>query len=587
MTIPNTPLSRHDYALSLIEQIKTEIENDSINDAVLQLAQLTEHMSDWQRSENLQSARAWLDEALQGDLLTFDGGIARDYLQKWVTALDTPDNNPELEDYRQRIEKRAKAKNDTLLIRGVISHSNEIIEHAQSLEASSEPPAPNFMLRQYYNKVKTIVLSAQAEHDKNPELEQLVQRVERLHSNKETASSIFSMALESKKYSNALNNLDQLPPEFLVPRFTATEDVAGTLRLSYQGMIPLADARQEITTRAEQWAQTVSTHAITTAQRYLDAHEPQEAITELDLGDNVEKFLSAEQKTALETIQSTATSDLRNKERAEERATKALERVGTDSLAAWDEYVAAFQLYQWADGMMEAYQAVTEAMRDQLQAMAHEADIAFHEARDMVRVREICKIAKTRYANKDASLTELLQQFDEFEGMLQRYQDYITAGNEILVKVKATIWEDAVAANDFLTQIESYPDFVLQAFEELYDLRIQVNQRLNADQTYNKLYTALFNDVLPEITQAIERTTVAAGEFTSDDRFPVLEKWLKYHMAFISAKPHYDRGNYEQTLQLIAPVLNHPKHPDYETAIKMNQVIQEAQAQDNEDSSDN
>lgn len=583
MTIPNTPLSRKDMVLNLIEQVKAEIENDNINDAALQVAQLTQHITDWQRSENLQKARIWLDSALEDDLLSFDATLARDYLQKWQNASDSEGENPELADYRQRVETRATQKNEALLIRGVISHSNEITEKARQLEIGAEPPAPDFMMRQYYDKVQGIVLAAQADYEKNAELEQLVQAVERLHNNKETAAIIFSMALESQKYSNALNNLEQLPGEFLVPRFTATEDVSGEVRLQYQGMVQIPLAREEITTLAKAWATKVITEAMATAQRYLVAHEPQSAVDELDTGDNVEKFLDAEQKIQLEEAKTIATTQLRNREKAEEGAEKALELAKTDALAAWDEYTTAFQLYQWADGLDEARQTALNGMRSNLKEMAQEADVTFHEARDMERVREICNHARTRFTNKDDSLNELLQQFDEFEDMIQSYQEYIMAGNEILSRVKETIWDDAVAANDFLTQIESYPDFVLQAFDELYDLRVQVNQRLNADQTYNQLYKALFNETMPEITEAIEHTNVASGEFVGDERFPVLELWLKYHMAFIPAIQQFELGAYQQVLQLISPVLNHPQHPDYEVAVKMSQTIQAAN-QENSDS---
>jgi len=587
VTTPNMPISRKDFALNLIEQIKTEIENGDVNDAALQLAQLTEHIAEWQRSENLQSARAWLDAAFQEDLLAFDIGKARDFLQKWTDATDNPDENPELLDYQERVNQRAKQKNEALLIRGVMSHSDEILIQAKTLESGSEAPAPDFMLRQYYGKAKNIVLSAQAEHDKNPDLEQLVQRVERLYTNKEAAATIFPMALESKKFSNALNNLEQMPVDFLVPRFTSLESASDEIRLQYQGMVQIPVARDEITTLAKAWASKVAGDAIATSQRYLDAHEPQEAVDELEIGENVEKFLDADQKATLEGAKSTATTALRNREKAEERASKALELVDSDPLAAWDEYAAAYQLYQWADGIDEARQSALKGMRSRLTKMARDADVAFHEARDMERVSEICTRAKTRFANKDASLNELLQQFDEFEEMIRSYQEYITTGNEIIAKVKTAVHEDAVAANDLLTQVESYPDFVLEAFDELYDLRVLVNQRLNSNQTYNDLYKALFVDHLPDITRAIEQTNAAGDQFPADDRFKTLENWLKYHMAFVSAEKQFERGAYEQVVQLIAPVLSQPQHPDYEAAQKMSLTIQAARQQDEASTGEN
>ena len=580
MTIPNMPLSRKDIALNLLEQIRVEIENDSVNDAVLQLSQLSQHMSDWQRKENLQNARVWLDAALSGDLLAFDIGTANDYLSKWSDASDDADENPELADYRKRVELRSKQKNEALLVRGVVSHSNEILDQAKTLERGNEPPAPSFILREYYEKVRNIVLSARAEHDRNSELEQLVQKVKRLHQHKASAAIIYSMALESKKYSNALNNLEQYPHDFLVPRFTATEDISGELRLNYQGMVGVDVARQEITTQAKTWARTVANDAIRKSQQYLEAHEPQEAVDELEFGESIEKFLDADHKKEVTQAQSTALTQLRNREKAEDLATKALSLAESKPLDAWAEVIAAQNLYEWADGLADARHATLTAMQAQLQTLAHNADVEFHEKRNMKRVLEICTHAKTSYANKSEEITSQLQTFDEFEDMVQRYQEYINAGNDILAKVKSLIWEDSVAANDFLTQVESYPEFVLEAFPNLYDLRVQVNKRLNADQTYNELYKSLFSETLPEVTEALERTNVASSDFESDERFPKLDTWLRYHMAFISAKVQFEQGAYDKALQLIAPVLNHPKHPDYEDAQKMSQAIQASKDSD-------
>ena len=581
MTIPNNPLARKDIALTLIENVKVELENEDVNAAMATINQLEAHVKDWQRSENLQAARSWLENALRDDLLAFDTAIARDYLQKWADASDNPDENPELLHYRAKVDKRSQQKNTVLLERGVISHCDEILEEAQKLETGSEPPAPSFMLKNYYAKAHNIAVAVQADLPKNTELEQLAARVERILNNKESAALVYSMALENQKYSNALHNLDQLPSDALIPRFTLIEDTTGEKRLNYQGMVSIGSARAEITSLAKSWAGGVLAQVIKTSQQYVDAHEPQDAVEELEIGEHVEKFLEAEQKTELQTAQSEAAIQLRNRESAEASARKAIELAADHPLKAWDEYASAYQTYQWAEGLDEARHAAVEGIRSRLQAMAHEADVAFHEARDMEQVRAISQQAKSTYAGKDASVDELLAQFDEFEDMIRSYEEYITTGNEILAKVKELIWEDAVAANELLTQVESYPDFVLEAFAELYDLRSQVNIRLNADQTYNQLYTALFNDTLPEITHAIEHTNVAGSDFPSDDRFPKLELWLKYHMAFISAQQHFQRGANEQVLQLIAPVLNHPQHPDYENAQQMQQQIQPTQQETN------
>lgn len=573
MTNLNPTQNNTEHALTLLEQIRDALENDGVDDAIEAVDDLAEYLAEWQRTETLQSARAWLEAALQDELLAFDVNAARRMVDKWADAT-TAEENPELDDYRERVEKRADAKAEALMVRGVASHCDEILAQAKTLENGTEAPAPSFMLKQYYTKAKMIAEAARADRESNPDLEQLVQRVGRLHSNKETASIVYGMALENQKYSNALHNLDQLPEDFLVPRFTAANLDADEVRLQYQGMVARSAARQEITQFAQQWALKVAGRAIQTAQQYLDAYEPQEAVDELDLGDNVAQFLDAETKSALDTAQTTAMTQLRNREKAEERAEKALALVSDNPLAAWDEYEAAVALYPQADGLDEAKKATLKGMRSQLKGLFREADTAFHQMRDMDRVREIVARARTQFANKDESLDELVAEFGEFEDMVQRYEDYISTGNDILTQVKDVMNEDAVAANDLLTQVESYPDFVLEAFGELYDLRTRVNQRLNADQTYNRLYRALFNESMPDVQAALEETNTASQEFVSDSRFGSLENWLKYHMAYLSARQSFQNGAHEQALQLMQPVLGQAEHPDYEDAVAMRQQIQ-------------
>jgi hypothetical protein len=583
MSLPSKK-SRKEEALELLESIRAELEDDALDKAAEGLGQLSKLMGEWQRSLHIQAARNWLDNAFDEDVLAFDAGTAREHLQKWTEASAEAAESHELSDYRKRVEARDKSKHEALFVRGVISHCDELLSQAQTMETGSEAPAPDFMLRQYYQKARAIAIAAQSEHEKNTDLGRLVQRVERLFHQKESAIAVYTMAIESQKFSNALHNLEQLPDDFLVPRFTTLENLSGEKKLSYQGMVELEKAREEISIQAQTWAGSTAEKAIKTSQQYLEAHEPAEAVEELDLGENVEKFLTLEQKEDLQIAKTNATSQLRNREKAEERATRALEILADEPLKAWDEYTAALGLFEWIDGLEEVKQAVLKTLRGRLKAMARDVDTAFHEQRDMARVRQICQRAKSSYAGKDPSLAEQLAKFDEYEEMAKSYEDYLVTGGEILEKVKAFIWEDAVAANDLLTQVESYPDFVIEAFPSLYELRVQVNQRLNAEQTYNQLYKALFNETMPEITQAIERTKIAGEDFPDDNRFQTLAQWLQYHMAFLSGRGTAERGLAEQAMQLITPVLNNPQHPDYEEAQKLRRSLEaKKQAADDEE----
>lgn len=578
MTSP-TPISRKDRALQLLDQIQAEIHNDHLDNAVAQLQQLSEHFSEWQKSEHIQAARAWLETALEADLLTFDAGMAQKHLNKWAKATENAEDNPELEQYREQVAARILEKNDALLVRGVVSHCDELLTEARKLQASNEPPAPDFMMKRYFTKARDIALSSQAEHEDNAELERLVQRVERVFNNNQTANAVYTMALDTQKFSNALHNLEQLPADSLVPRFTSTEDSSGTVKLQYQSMVNLEAAREEINKLAKIWAAATLEEVLKQAQQFLDAHEPQEAVEELDLGENLIKFLEAEHKEQLQQAQTEATTQLRNREKAEAKLEQVLQIVAEDAQKAWDEYASAYQLYQWADGIEEVRQATAKALRSELKAMLRQADAAFHEERNMEKVRQLSEGAKVNFANKDASLNELLQQFAEFDDMVQSYEEYIMNGKQILSKVSQLVHEDSVAANDLLSQVESYPEFVLAAFDNLYDLRVLVNQRLNADHNYSQLYPALFHDTAGEVTQAIEKSKEAVEEFPNDSRFPQLVQWLQYHMAFLSAQQQAEHGAIEHAMQLLSPVLNSSKHPDHDDAQKLYQELQAVKQQ--------
>jgi hypothetical protein len=577
MTVP-VPSSRKDRALQYLDLLRAELENDELENAVAQLAQLNQLLAEWRRSELIQAAREWLDDALQDDVLAFDGATADDYLDRWADALETNSEHPELDSYRQRVTKRISDKNDALQIRGAISYCNELLDAADKLERASDPPKPDFVLQQYYRKARGVALTAQSTYAENVDIQRLVQRIERIYNHKETASHIYPMALEGSKFSNALNNLDQLPDDMLIPHYTATSASTDETKLTFNGMVMKAQARDEMQRLGKTWASTTLQKAIQTSQQYLDAHEPQEAVDKLELGENVEKFLEEMQRTELQSAKTKATSDLRNRERAEERAQKAIELAPEDAMRAWDEYANAYHTYQWIDELEEARQTVVKSLRSQMKGMLKEADTAFHDARDMARVRQIAQRVKSQYANKDTSLDEMLKQFTEFEEMVTRYEEYYNNAKDTLTKVHTLLNEDAHGANELLSQVETYPQFVLEAFEDVYDLRQKVNQRLNADHTYSQLYPALFNDSTQAVMSAVEKCKIAANDYPDDSRFKGLIQGLQYHMAFLNAEQSAASGAIEQALALLSPVLNNTEHPDNEAARKLQQQLRARQA---------
>ncbi len=572
------PDSRKSRAVQLLEQLQSDLESDSLDEAVSQAQTLYEHLREWQKSQHIRAAREWLDEAVQDDALAFDSRTAREHLARWQSAIEYDPENPppELAHYQEQVETRIQEKQDALQIRGVISHCSDLLDKASTLEAGDDPPHPDFMMTNYYEKVRRIALSAKSDYDDSTDLDRLVQRVERVYTHKDTAAHIYEMALEQRKYTNALHNLDQLPNDTLVPRYTATEDSLGAVKLNYQEMVSAAKARQEIRRIAQTWATDTVQQAIETAERQLNAHDPEEAVDTLELSDNMDKFLDDSLKQELTSVQSKAKTSLRNRQKAEDRAKKALELAGDEPLAAWDEYASAYHTYQWLDEIQEARKAILNAMQNRLHEMIAEADDAFHQQRDMQRVRDICQRARSQYGDKDASLNDLLSNFNDYSDMADRYDEYIQTGNEILGKVSRLIDEDIVAANDLLSQVESYPDFVLEAFDNLYDLRQRINHRLDADHRYSQLYPLLFKTERDTVHEGIETLKTTVQEFPEDSRFPSLLKALQVHLAFISAKEQAAVGASEQALQLLGPVLNNSNHPDHDAARNLRDKLQNA-----------
>ncbi len=562
--------SRKDRALQLLDQIRAELDTENIQNAVLQADLLYKHLHDWQKTQHIQSARAWLDEALQNELLAFNADAARQHLTKWEQSVES--DHPELTQYRQRVEKHIAQKAATLQIRGVIAHCDELFVKAKELELGKEPPHPDFVLSQYYAKALDIVLAAQAEHKNQAELDALQQKTQRLYDNKEAAKAVYEMALEQKKYTSALHNLNSLPADFLVPRFTSTEDSLGNIRLIFQGMITLTEARTEIETLARAHAAAATHQALAAATTYLDAHSPQQAVETLELSENITRFLDTELKTQLTQLQQQAKIDLHNQHTAEQQLEEANRLTAENPLKAWDTYAQAYQTYQWVNGVRMTRQTILKALQTQLSEQIQTAENAFQQ-RQIQQVRQMAQQADAQYGNKDATLDTLLEKFAELHEMTNRYEEYVATATDIFNQVKELLWQDAAGANELLSQVESYPEIVLEAFPNLYDVRLKVNQRLNADQIYSQVYNLMFSQNLDDIREGVNQANEATTEFIDDGRFPNVVKGLQLHAAFLAAQQQYTAGQPDKALQLLAPIVAAAGHPDYAAAIELANTI--------------
>lgn len=569
MTMPSLSNdSRTEKALSHVDQLREAIQEKLLDQAVQHLEELEEHLHEWQREQHVQNARNWLNAALQEDILVFNGDLANQHLERWQAALEDEATSLELDQLRERVEKTIKQKQTLLVVRGIIAHCDEFISKANELERGAEPPHPNFLIENYYAKAKQVAESAQADYKDNAEIDVLVQRTTRTLDQKIACGKIYQTALEQEKYREAITELDNLPISFLIPHFSVKSDSAGIKQLAFLGMRTQPEAKEELTLSAQSWAAGKAVSMQETAQRYVDNHNPGLAIEALEELPAIQPFLTTESSTTLSELNNIAKSDLEKYEQAETHAQQAIDAATENPKQAWNSYATAYHTYQWIPSLNRAREVVIAALLEQLKQQVSQAEETFNN-RNMEQVRTIVKKTQTDFSQKDPSLDELLARLTELEEMTHQYDQYIADASTILREVKETIWEDPTAANDLLSQVEGFPDIVLESFPEVYDLRDQVNRRLNADFTYKNLYNILFSTEKDEVFASIEEAQNAAEEFSNDSRFNTLHKALQFHMAFLSAQQEYANGNTQKALQLLTPIATANNHPDQENAARL------------------
>lgn len=561
MTAPLTDDARRDHALKLLDQIRAELENDQIENSILQLDTLRQHMQQWRDKRHLEDAKTWLNDALQDDVLAFNADLAQQHLTRW-RAIKADDE--QLQDYEKRVATAIEKRTTALKIRGVIAFCDELLKRAQELEQQTDPPDPDFIIQQYYRKANGIAEAALQEQSDHEDLEILVRRTQRIYEQKLIAASIYAMVLEDQKFTGALNNLDGLPDHNPIPRFTRHEDLPGQHNLRFHSMIPLEQARGEIRHLAQEHAINITQKAIQTAQQQLEAYNPDTALETLDLSENLRRFLPDEISETFKQIRSQAQTDSESKARAEAQAEQARQMAVDNPPVAWDHYARAYHLYRWVDGLREIREIILKTLQKQLKQQLTEAENAFN-AHQMDRVQEMVADAQHMYQNKDTSLDDLLTQFAELNQMVGRYRELLAQGQQTIESVRRMIQQDTIGASELLGQVEGYPELVLEALPDVQTLRQHINHRLAADHTYNQLYQRLFFEDTRLINDAIQETNRAITDYSDDKRFPVLERALRLHLDFLNARGQAATKP-QQTRDTITPLLSMPEHPDHEAA---------------------
>ena len=563
----NTPESRKLIALDLVQGIQDAIENDDIETAASKTQQLQEHVHSWQQSKRAKQAKAWLDDALSSDVLTFNSEEANQQLATWAAATGE-EAEAEVEGYRKRVAEHAKHKHENIQVRGVIAHCEALFEQARTLEGSDTPPNPQLVLDNYYQRALRIAEAAYAEIPNSPELDVLQRKASTLNEQKESAAAIYPSAIEDDKYTSALTELDKLPDEMQIPRFVLKEG-SEPRRAVFSNMVANETAQAEIREQARAWAERTAKRKIREARTALADSTPQQAVDVLDMPSRMETLLGSETLTHLNDVRQRAIVTLQSQQRAQKLAVEAVQMADEDAVAAYEKYVQAKNLYEQTDVDRAQRKQIIAAMQTVLQGMVGQADRAFHQERDMEGVRRLHTQAQSLYADKDSSLTDLLEQLAEFDRMTQQYDEFVQTATALMVQVKETLPKDVAAANEILSQLETYPEIVLEEIPDLYEVRQQVNRQIAADTRYSNLQPGLYTQSIEEARPVFEQVEQAVQDFPDDERFPSLRDRLNLHLYFLSAQQKLASGQTAEALEGLRAVAGVEGHPDQQRAAEL------------------
>lgn len=559
---------KRDRVLNSLEQIRASITAGKLDDALRQADGLRELLADWHRSmvDEIAAARAWLDEALQADLLLLNVETANKHLGQWENAVVESDNS-ELIQYKAQVQERARRKQAQLQTRGVIAHCEELWSKAHELERGQQPAHPDFLLTNYYTRARDVAAAAHTNDQESADLDVLLQKAERLRANKVLASRIYREALEEERYADALNDLTKLAADDLLPRYRAEQP--GAAPLTYVGMVSIDEARPELDAQAREWAAKKGRDALRKAEENLNAFQPQAALEALQAREALDRFLTETTRQQFAQLDQRARDEVRMLQHAERRAQEALNMIEEDALNAWEIYVEARTIYEGAPSLEGAHPAIVGALNRQLKQRMAEAEQAFGR-KQMELVQQLYQKAQQDYTGKDRSLDELLDRMAEVEWQARTYQEYLQNANTTLEQIKRLMQTDVVTAGELLQQLEGYPDIVLEALPSLTKVRADVTKQMEIETTYSHLYNLLYSDSRAEIEQGI----ADAGKQTRDPRFQQLARALEVHLAFLGAQEAQAAGEHDRALELVASVAESGGHPDQDAAQKLMHELQ-------------
>lgn len=558
------PFGPRDRALETLEQVRQALTNNNLQEAIRQIETLQANLTEWKRSE----ARDWLDAALRSDVLLFNVETAKQRLVQWKSVLKDEDES-EFNHYQDRVNERIKQKQIDLQARGIIAHCQELWRQAATLERGDQPPHPDFVLSNYYNKARDIILAASAEHPDNPNLDVALQQAQLLCQSKVTARQIYKLALESNQYGEALDKLTSLENIDIIPRYWITQDQSAEMT-RFERMISTEEARTELERLARAWASDQAGKLQQQVEELLQIYRPKTALEAVAQRQKLERFLNDGTRQKLYALENRARDDVNMLEQSERRATQAAQIAAENPLQAWATYTEAYRIYAGTPSLTETREQILSQMASQLQQMIETAEHDFEKKR-MERITETYQRARLDYSDKDPSLEELLATLAEIEQQARLYQDYLRNAYMLLQQIRTQLDDDIIAAGETLTELEDYPGIVLEELSDLPELRNTVRHRLNMELLYNQLFKLMYSSRMEDIENGI----ATASKHSEDARMQQLRLDLETHRVFLVAQHEFQRGNLERSLAVLERVIRQDDHPDHEAARQLYAEIED------------
>lgn len=206
-------------------------------------------------------------------------------------------------------------------VQTAIEDCERLWTEAEANQRSERPLAPDMILEEYYDKARNIARAASS-HIDHPDLKALVQEAEFRREDYALAAQVYTSARQSNLFRKALDDLDALPPNVLIPVYLFNEHEDGAIEQRYTGrQVTVQEARADLIAKARAWASRQALEYLKDAEDALEKKDPVTADKILRDGrPKVEEFIERDVREQLDDLQQKVNAALAELRAAEELA---------------------------------------------------------------------------------------------------------------------------------------------------------------------------------------------------------------------------------------------------------------------------